>query len=369
MRIAAFVHPARCRHPLGGVGRHAAEILRQMSVRGDVAVELLTSSQWVNGDGRVRDDGALPPLPVRTIPLPENLVERSWKAFGWPKVDRWANGSDWLYSPMETYLPSRRVPVAITVHDVQAFETDLPWSNAAHHRRWRAKWSVWIHKALRDSRVVFTVSEFSKGRLVDLLGADPGRIVVIGNGVGPEFLAIERRPSADCVPHILVLGGLRRKKGGSEVIAVARELQSRRSQMKIVTAGLDDPDLVESARAVANLEMRGTVAESVLHRLLAGASSLLCLSPYEGFGLPVLEAMAAGVPVVAANRAALPEVLGDTGILVEPGATAEIADILTQLDRDQARRGSLAMLGRSRAKHFSWDHCAAAVLTALEERG
>lgn len=369
MKIAAFIHPKRCTHPLGGVGRHAAEMLRSISTRPDVDVDLLVSRQFVEQDGGLGERCALPKLPVRTFPFPENLTERCWKTIGWPKIDRWAKGADWVYSPMETYLPSRRVPVAVTIHDVQAFETDLPWSDTPHHRRWRAKWSVWIHKTLRDSRVVFTVSEFSKGRMVDLLGANPGKIVVVGNGVGPEFFAIKREPDPPGGPYALVLGGLRRKKGGAEVIAVARELHSRGAAFKIVTAGTNDTDSVESAHGIPNLEVRGTVSESELHRRLAGASSLLFPSPYEGFGLPALEAMAAGVPVVAANRASLPEAVCDAGILVEPDDAAGIADTLIELDRDPSRRASLVSAGRRRAAGFTWERCAETVITTLRDRG
>jgi glycosyltransferase involved in cell wall biosynthesis len=365
LKIAAFVHPARCTRPLGGVGRHAAGILKAFRERSDVSVELLASKQWVGANGRLSGESALPAFPVRTFPFPENLVERCWKTVGWPKIDRWVEGADWVYSPMETYLPAKRVPVAVTIHDVQAFETDLPWSGTARHRRWRAKWSVWIHTAVRDCRVVFTVSEFSKRRIVNLLDADPEKFVVVGNGVGPEFFAIERQPPPDGLPFAIVLGGLRVKKGGIQVIAVAKELQSRRSELKIVTVGLNDPELVEHARALSGIEVRGAVSETELHLLLGGASSLLFLSPYEGFGLPVVEAMAAGVPVVAANRASLPEAVGDAGILVEPGNAAGIADLLIGLSRDSQRSESLAAAGRRRAALFSWERCADILVEAL----
>jgi glycosyltransferase involved in cell wall biosynthesis len=266
---------------------------------------------------------------------------------------------------METYLPARSVPVAITLHDVQAFETNLPWSDTPQHRRWRVKWSIWIHKALRDSRVVFTVSEFSKSRIVELLGGDPEKIVVVGNGVSPEFLAIERRAPADGIPYALVLGGLRAKKGGAEGLAVAKELQARRAALKIITAGVNDPELANQAREIRALEVRDAVSEPELHNLLAGASSLLFLSPYEGFGLPVLEAMAAGVPVVAANRASLPEAVGDAGILVEPDDAGGIADILIELSRDPDRTKSLVAAGRRRAAEFTWERSADIVAEAL----
>lgn len=367
MKIAAFVHPARCTHPLGGVGRHAAGILNALRSRPDVDVELLVSKQWVGADGRLGVDSALHGFSVRTLPPPERLIERCWKTFGRPRIDRWVNGADWIYSPMETYLPAKKMPVAITIHDVQAFETGLPWSDTAHHLRWRAKWGVWIRKAIRGSRVVFTVSEFSKGRIVKLLDADPAKIVVVGNGVGQEFFAIERRSDPKEHSYALVLGGLRRKKGGADVLAVARALRARRAEHRIVVAGLNDADLLAEARAIPNVEIKGTVSEAELHRLLGGASSLLFLSSYEGFGLPALEAMAAGVPVVAANRASLPEAVGDAGILVEPGDAVGIAEMLIELRRDSQRRESLVSAGRRRAARFTWERCADIVAEALED--
>ncbi|HUG13239.1 MAG TPA: glycosyltransferase, partial [Opitutaceae bacterium] len=135
----------------------------------------------------------------------------------------------------------------------------------------------------------------------------------------------------------------------------------------IIVAGPNDPELVERAREIAGLEVRGAVEEVELQRLLGGASSLLFLSPYEGFGLPVIEAMAAGVPVVAANRASLPEAVGEAGILVEPSDAGAIADILIELSRDSSRSESLATAGRRRAADFTWERCAEIVLGALKE--
>ena len=344
-------------HPLGGVGRHAAEVIRNLAATPGTDVELFASRQWLDAEGNIGSDSALPRL----------LAERCWKTLGVPRVDRWVEGADWLYSPMETYLPTKRVPVAVTIHDVQAFETNLPWSGTPHHLRWRTKWNVWIHKVLRDCRVVFTVSEFTKSRMVELLGADSERVVVVGNGVGREFFAIKKDdPTTEA--YAIVVGGLRRKKGGAEVIAVARELGARRASLRVLVAGISDTDLVKEARGVTNLEVLGTVSEPELHRLMGGASSLLFLSSYEGFGLPALEAMAAGVPVVAANRAALPEAVGDAGILLEPSASEEIADTLIELNRDPSRRASLVAAGCRRAGHFTWDRCAVKVIQTLSER-
>ena len=157
-------------------------------------------------------------MPTHTFPTAENPTERSWKLIGLPKLDRHIpDGTDWVYAPMETYLPVSKCPVAVTLHDIQAFEPHLPWSQSWQHRWFRYKWGRWVGRALNDSRVVFTVSEFSKQRMVQLLNADPNRIVVVGNGIDQSFFEIactppERLPSPTEMPYVFMVGGLRQKK-------------------------------------------------------------------------------------------------------------------------------------------------------------
>jgi hypothetical protein len=127
MNILSFVHPTRTYLPCSGIGRHANNILTRLAERKNMDVELFFSEQWLGEDAEMDPRTPLRRLPHRTFPFPENLTERCWKLFGRPYMDRWVPGdTDLVYSPMETYLPLRDTPAAVTLHDVQALETDLP---------------------------------------------------------------------------------------------------------------------------------------------------------------------------------------------------------------------------------------------------
>ncbi|MEL6606250.1 MAG: glycosyltransferase family 1 protein, partial [Cyanobacteria bacterium J06614_10] len=94
-------------------------------------------------------------MPYDTFSMPENVLERLWKLTGMPRMDRYVEGANWLLAPMETYFPTSRCPVAITLYDLQAFESDLPWSQSWQHRWFRYKWGRWASKSVQHSRIVF----------------------------------------------------------------------------------------------------------------------------------------------------------------------------------------------------------------------
>ncbi len=371
MQIVSYVHPTRTYLPCTGVGRHINNLLLGLHARDDCNLQLLFSAQWLEANGKLNPRSPLSTLPFTTFPTAENSTERSWKLWGRPRMDRYLPGdTDWLYAPMETYLPVSKCPVAITLHDIQAFEPDLPWSGGWQHRWFAYKWGRWVRTALTECRVVFTVSEFSKQRMVDLLGADPNKIVVIGNGIDPAFFELAQiapetidRPIAS--PYTIVIGGLRQKKGADYVLAVARALERRRSELQIVVAGESEHDYLTAAAEYANITLLGMVADRDLPFLVKSASSLLFLSPYEGFGIPPLEAMAAGVPVVVSDRASLPEIVGDAGIILDPTLPEPIADVLIDLDQMPQLRSDYIQRGSHHVSRYTWSSCLEKAIAAF----
>lgn len=372
MRITCFFHPRSTYLPCTGIGRHINNMVLGLSQKKDIDLKLLVSKHYVDKVGQLDPRCPLRNLKITTFPMPENFTERMWKAFNYPKMDHWVEPADWLYSPAHTHIPLRRVPLAITIHDIQAFETQLPWSKTNQHRWFRYKWSQWVYKAIERSRIVFTASEFSKQRMIQLLGADPQKIVVVGNGVEQTFFDIATvdptnlpRPVPE--PYVLIVGGLRLKKGADYVLAVAKKLKENKSDLKIVVAGESEPLYKEAVKDIFNISLLGMVSDEKLPALVRAASSLLFLSLYEGFGIPAAEAMAAGTPVVVANCASLPEVVGSAGIVIEVNATAQIADTLIQLQADFKLREHYSQLGQERAKIFTWSRCVDRVQKALTE--
>jgi glycosyltransferase involved in cell wall biosynthesis len=371
MNIISYVHPVSTYIPCTGIGKHINNMLVGLSDRDEIALKLLFSQQWLTPNGQLDPLSPLSPLPFTTFPTAENSTERTWKLVGLPRMDKYIpNDTDWLYAPMQTYIPVTKCPVAVTLHDIQAFEPNLPWSHTWQHRWFAYKWGRWVRKALTDCRVVFTVSEFSKQRMVDLLGADPKQIEVIGNGVDAAFFEIAKIDTASLdrpteSPYIIIVGGLRKKKGADDVLAVARVLRDRQSDLQIVVAGSSEADYVAAAQEHPNITLLGMVSDLDLPRLLRCASSLLFLSPYEGFGIPALEAMAAGIPAVVADRASLPEIVGNAGIIVDPTTTEAIVDILVDLDRMPQLRAEYIQRGHHHAVIYSWSSCIDRLVTAF----
>ena len=192
MNILSYVHPISTYLPCTGVGRHINKLVLGLDDRDEIDLhQLLFSKQWLTDSGKLDRRSPLSPLPFITFPWAENTTERNWKTFGFPRMDRYIpDRTDWLYAPMGTYIPVAKCPVAMTLHDIQAFEPDLPWSRTWQHQWFAYKWSRWVPKALNECRVILTVSEFSKQRMVDLLGANPKQIEVVGNGVDESFFEI-----------------------------------------------------------------------------------------------------------------------------------------------------------------------------------
>ena len=373
MRIVSYIHPVRTYLPCTGVGRHINQILLGIAAREEVKLELFFSKQWLTSEGKLDPICPLYRLPMRTFPTLENATERAWKLLGLPYMDNYLpDDTDWLYAPMETYIPVLKCPVAVTIHDIQAFEPNLPWSRSWQQGFFRYKWGRWVRRTLSDCRVVFTVSEFTKQRMINLLDADPQKIVVVGNGVEQSFFNIASANPCELerpveAPYTLIIGGLRQKKGGDYVLAVAQALRQRQSNLHIVVAGESEAHYIKVVQDHANVILLGIVADEDLPRLLRGALSLLFLSLYEGFGIPALEAMAAGIPAVVSNQAALPEVVGEAGIVVEPDATYDIVDVLIDLDNHPRLREHYIQRGQKHASQYTWSRCVERLITAFKQ--
>jgi glycosyltransferase involved in cell wall biosynthesis len=372
LNVISYIHPVRTYLPCTGAGRHINNTLLELAKTQEINLELLFSKQWLTPENRLPDNCPLRELPFQTFPMPENRTERLWKLTGLPRMDRYiSDDTDWLFAPVETYFPVRKCPVAVTIHDIQAFEPHLPWSQTWQHRWFRFKWSQWVRRTFTDSRVIFTVSEFSKERMVKLLSADPTKIVVIRNGIEQPFFdiastSVETLSSPVDSPYIFMIGGLRQKKGADSFLALAQALHQYKSDIQIVIAGSSEPDYVKAAAEYPNITLLGVVPDEDLPRLLRRSLCLLFLSLYEGFGIPALEAMAAGVPAVVSHCASLPEVVGDAGLVVDPANVGAIVEVLESLLKDAQLRQTYIDKGHQHAKQYTWHNCANHVIDAFQ---
>jgi glycosyltransferase involved in cell wall biosynthesis len=198
---------------------------------------------------------------------------------------------------------------------------------------------------LRAADAIVAVSEFTKGETVELAGVDAERIRVIPNAVDSVFSAEGPRADGE---YVLAVATLEPRKNLSRVVEAAR------------TAGVELR--VVGARGWGGVEVPGWVGEipdADLAALYRGARCVVYPSLYEGFGIPVLEAMACGTPVVTSRGTATEEVAGGAAVLVDP---LDVTAIAAGIEQALARRDALIPLGLARASEFTWEHTADSVV-------
>lgn len=350
-----------------GVGEYAhqlaAALLKRRAAGGNDGPLLdltLFSSSWKDRlvQGRDLADAA---IVDRRVPV--RLLNFAWHRLQWPSAERLAGSSfDVVHSLHPLLMPSRDAAQVVTIHDLNFLR--YPERTRAEIRRdYPALARQHAHRADR----IIVNSQYTAQDVAQTLEVPVERITVCRPG-GPAWAPRERSPERG---YVLFFGTLEPRKNLGALLDAYERLLSRRSDLpELVLAGKPTPDsaawLERIARAPLNRVVRtlGYVAPDERRRVYEGARLLVQPSFEEGFGLPVLEAMTLGVPVVAANRGALPEVLGDTGLLVDPDDHEAIAAAIEQvLDRpDEA--GRRADAGVERARGFSWDQAAAAAETA-----
>lgn len=269
-----------------------------------------------------------------------------------------AVGADVYHCPTPRAPITRgKPPLVVTVHDLVPIrfpETMTPWS--------RIYGRATMNRVLRAADIIAVPSNDTGNDLNSLLGLSADRIRVVWNGVDPVFFspAPSERPVAD--PYVLFVGTPEPRKNLPRLVEAMEQVRARGFPYRLVIAGGGGWGNVRMKSS--GVVLTGHVDDRRLLALYAHAACLALPSLHEGFGLPAVEAMAAGTPVVAGALGALPEVVGSAGVLVDP---YDVSAIASGIERAIGERETLVRLGRVRAAQFSWEKAAESMVAVYRE--
>src|SRR3989344_8109209 len=277
---------------------------------------------------------------------------------------------DLYLSPTSFIVPwllGTKINTAIVIHDLIACGHEplnhlrtARVQGTAHDAKAMMIERLLLPRVLNTARFIFCVSKATKTDLLKKFPkTDASKITVIYEGPTVSSEPQNLRTPKPAHPYILSLGTLCPRKNQLRLIqafnALPRSLKDRTRLILAGGRGWQDGEIVELAKNSPNVEWRGYVPAQELNELFARAAVLAFPSFKEGFGLPVLDAMALGVPVLTSNVSSMSEVAGDAALLVDPRSVEDIAKGLQRLLLDEDLRSALIAKGRERAKLFSWE--------------
>ncbi|HEX3742274.1 MAG TPA: glycosyltransferase family 1 protein [Bryobacteraceae bacterium] len=280
---------------------------------------------------------------------------------GVPLLDMAARRADIFHVSSLVRNPPRRPMLTATLHDLTAWT--MPQLHLAANRKADAQ----LAANLRQAHRIIAVSEATRQDAIRILGIAPEKIVTIHSGVASSFFSVAPEAVAQVRRRyrlkrqiILSVGTVEPRKNFGALVNAYRALPAfLQDEYELVVAGPLGWADAETTQRVRTVRYLGYVPERDIAGLTAAATVFAYPSLYEGFGFPVAQAMAAGVPVVTSNVSALPEIAGDAALLVDPRSETELRDALNRLLTYPDLRAKLAERGRERAEQFRWEKCAA----------
>lgn len=364
-----------------GIGVFTAELLGRLARVDDLDLRAYA----VTWRGRDRLRSVVPPgVGLARAPMAARPLRGAWARAERPPIEWWTGPVDLVHGPNFVVPPARRAARLVTVHDLTPLR--FPELSTADTLQYPAL----LRRAIAAGAHVHTVSRFVAGEVIEFFGADPGRVHTVPNGVSAVAGGdpARGRARAGAERYVLFLGTVEPRKDLPVLVrafdAVIDAVSGPRGDprggprgdaggdpgnghddLRLVIAGPDGWGVealvaaVRSARHGDRVVRAGWVDDGARADLLAGASVFAYPSRYEGFGLPPLEAMAAGVPVVTTATGALPETVGDAAVLVAPGDADALAEALVRVLDDESFAATMVARGRAHWPRFSWDRCAA----------
>lgn len=363
----------RFRHQ--GINTYARRLLESfrtlVSANGDVIIRPFVGTNSSNGGGKLRASPGFEPKSSSLLHL-----NRLWRCGGITAAAL-RNKADVIFCPHGQTVPLGVVPVVTTIHDV------TPITSPSHRTYLNSLIRAFFWVSANCSKKILTDSECSRKDLLEIYGLPPEKVKVIYLGYDRDTFNLIPADAAALksllgrhgidAPYILHHGTVQPRKNLGRLIQAYRLLLERRRgvDLRLVLAGSlgwqYDP-ILRAAKAPGHcgkVILTGALPDEEMALLVKGAALCVIPSLYEGFCLPMVEAMACGVPTIASNTSCLPEVSGGLLRYFNPLSVEEMAETIEQVLDDSALREDLIRAGLKRAAEFSWERCARESLDAL----
>jgi glycosyltransferase involved in cell wall biosynthesis len=351
--------------PAAGIRRYSTELVRALVALGErIEIVALGGDADRIPSGVERIAGSAHP--------PSNA---GWALIGLPRTAARARVHV-IHAPAYTAPFWAGVPVVLTIHDV-SYETHPEWY--PYRRDWLRRY--FYRRSAKSATRVLTVSAFSASEITVAYGIPASRITVTPLGVHGTFAAGDPNVSIDLPadvtePFLLHVGDIHERRNLPLVVDAL--LEARRhfgaaAALSLVLAGVDRGitdglcAMAAEAGSPDAVVVLGSVSENRVHALYRGAVALVYPSLYEGFGLPLIEAMASGTPVLASHAASIPEVLGGAGMLLDPCDVSAWRDAIIRIVNDEMLRRDLRARGLARAATYTWQRTARLTLNVYLE--
>ncbi|WP_461086360.1 glycosyltransferase family 4 protein [Spirosoma flavus] len=299
-----------------------------------------------------------------------------WEQYALPKAVK-QYGVDLLHCTANTAPLRCSVPLVLTLHDI-IFLENQPLLRGSWYQRFGNQYRRWnVPRVVKSSDRVITVSNFERQRIIDHMHLNPAQVVAIWNAVSRQFRVIDdtgqlaevRKKYNLPESFIFFLGNTDPKKNVGGVLKSLLLLKQRgQLSLPVVISNLPQSSLdtllneIDGQSLAKDIVLCGYIPNNVLPLVYNAATVFLCPSLRESFGLPILEAMACGIPVLTSTTSSMPEVAGDAALLADPTSPEDMANQLLRLLADKALRADLREKGLKRADLFSWHATASHLL-------
>jgi glycosyltransferase involved in cell wall biosynthesis len=359
--------------PPGGIGTYVRNLVPALAAQDPSLDIALFHARF--GRGQQPPERWVRDFWVEELPASIRSLYPRWNLLAMPRMPSSLRSKEVLHATSPAAIPPKSGDqrLVVTVHDL-AFE-EFP---AAFNRKWRTMFRQGLRAAVRRADAIVTPSRNTAEDLLSNTDVDPTRVHVVPLAASLEASSADPEPVLERLgisrPYVLFVGTLEKRKNLLRLVRAYRRLAATGAPHSLVLAGAMGFRSDEILREIAlegpgHVIRTGELPADELDAVLRSASVFAYPSVYEGFGLPVLEAMVRGIPTVCSNTSSLPEVVGDAALTVDPKSVSEISEALAHLVSDHALAEKLSEKARARAERFSWAETARRTLEVYQKAG